>query len=92
MQVEGQAGDIMLFTGLLQHAAMPNKSDQPRTGILLQYLPKCVCHAAHTTVCDTYVRLADVKPMEDLERTVKKEIQAKATPRMRQLVRDRVLM
>lgn len=32
----------MLFTGLLQHAAMPNKSTQSRTGILLQYLPKCM--------------------------------------------------
>ena len=41
VQVSGQPGDIMLFTGLIQHAAMPNKSKASRTGILLQYLPKC---------------------------------------------------
>jgi hypothetical protein len=42
VQVDGEAGDVMLFTGLLQHAAMPNKDNHSRTGLLLQYLPKYV--------------------------------------------------
>ena len=32
----------MLFFGLLQHCAMPNRSDKSRTGLILQYLPKYV--------------------------------------------------
>ena len=38
----GSAGDVMLFVCLLQHCAMPNKTEQSRTGILLQYLPKYI--------------------------------------------------
>ena len=38
----GKAGDVMVFVGLLQHCAMPNKSNSSRTGILLQYLPKYI--------------------------------------------------
>jgi ectoine hydroxylase-related dioxygenase (phytanoyl-CoA dioxygenase family) len=74
----------MLFTGLLQHAAMPNKSTESRTGLLLQYLPKCMSARAggmsHASDCT-----ADVKPMEDMERIVRPDIIAAATPKLRQV-------
>lgn len=38
----GKAGDVMVFTGLLHHCAMPNQSNASRTGVLLQYLPKYI--------------------------------------------------
>lgn len=41
-QALGKSGDVMVFVGLLQHCAMPNKSNSSRTGILLQYLPKYI--------------------------------------------------
>lgn len=41
-QAVGKAGDAMVFVGLLQHCAMPNRSNASRTGILLQYLPKYI--------------------------------------------------
>ena len=40
IQPMAEAGDVIIFTGVMQHCAMPNKSDQPRTGILIQMLPK----------------------------------------------------
>lgn len=42
IQTTGHSGDIIIFVGLLQHCAMPNKSNMPRTGVLLQYLPKYI--------------------------------------------------
>ena len=36
VQVTGFAGDVMIFPGIMQHAAMPNRSNAPRTGVLLQ--------------------------------------------------------
>ncbi|XP_013398471.1 uncharacterized protein LOC106164960 [Lingula anatina] len=42
VQVIGKAGDVVLFPGLIQHAAMPNKSKASRSAILLQYLPKYI--------------------------------------------------
>jgi len=35
IQVNGQPGDIAVFAGSLQHAAMPNKSKHVRSGLLL---------------------------------------------------------
>ena len=32
----------MLFPGLINHAAMPNRSNKSRTGVLIQYLPKYI--------------------------------------------------
>ena len=42
VQTTGKAGDLIVFVGLLHHCAMPNKSKNSRTGVLLQYLPKYV--------------------------------------------------
>ena len=36
VQVTGRAGDMMLFPGIIQHAAMPNKSNTSRTGVIIQ--------------------------------------------------------
>lgn len=38
----GKPGDVMLFPGLLQHCAMPNDSRDPRSAVILQFLPKFV--------------------------------------------------
>ena len=40
IQPHADAGDVIIFTGVAQHCAMPNKSDKSRTGILIQMLPK----------------------------------------------------
>ncbi|XP_064623535.1 uncharacterized protein Mb3657-like [Lineus longissimus] len=42
VQTPGKAGDVVIFPGLIQHCAMPNKSDSSRCGLLLQYLPKYI--------------------------------------------------
>jgi ectoine hydroxylase-related dioxygenase (phytanoyl-CoA dioxygenase family) len=42
VQTTGKAGDVVIFPGLIQHCAMPNKSNAPRCGLLLQYLPKYI--------------------------------------------------
>ena len=44
LQPEADAGDVIIFTGVAQHCAMPNKSDKSRTGILIQMLPKVILH------------------------------------------------
>ena len=41
-QTTGEAGSVMLMTGLLWHGAGDNKTNKPRVGILGQYLPKFV--------------------------------------------------
>merc|ERR1712126_121636 len=41
-QVIAKAGDVVIFVGLVQHCAMPNHSNQSRTVLLIQYLPKWV--------------------------------------------------
>lgn len=38
----GRAGDIVVFNGMCWHCAMPNESDDDRTGVLVEYLPKFV--------------------------------------------------
>lgn len=38
----GAAGDIVLFNGMVHHCAMPNESDDDRSGVLIEYLPKFV--------------------------------------------------
>ena len=38
-QVEGQAGDVLMFAGSIQHCAMPNHSTLKRSGILQQMVP-----------------------------------------------------
>ena len=38
----GRAGDVVLFNGMCWHCAMPNNSDDDRTGVLIEYLPKFV--------------------------------------------------
>jgi len=38
----GTAGDIVVFNGMCWHCAMPNDSDDDRTGVLVEYLPKFV--------------------------------------------------
>ena len=40
IQPSAEAGDVIMFTGVMQHCAMPNKSDKSRTAILIQMLPK----------------------------------------------------
>ena len=42
IQPEAEAGDVIIFTGVMQHCAMPNKSDKSRTAILIQMLPKVI--------------------------------------------------
>ena len=42
IQPEADAGDVIIFTGIMQHCAMPNKSDKSRTAILIQMLPKYI--------------------------------------------------
>jgi len=39
IQMEGKAGDVVVFHGALQHCAMPNHSDGLRTGILQHMAP-----------------------------------------------------
>lgn len=39
IQVEGKAGDMVVFAGALQHCAMPNKSKMMRVGILQHMAP-----------------------------------------------------
>ncbi len=38
----GAAGDIVVFNGACWHCAMPNNSNDDRTGVLIEYLPKFV--------------------------------------------------
>ena len=40
IQPRAEAGDVIIFTGVMQHCAMPNKSNASRTAILIQMLPK----------------------------------------------------
>eukprot|EP00054_Salpingoeca_dolichothecata_P012094 m.67177 g.67177 ORF g.67177 m.67177 type:complete len:304 (-) comp19783_c0_seq1:125-1036(-) len=68
IQVEGEAGDLVIHTGLLHHAAMPNNSDDIRSALLMQFLPSFV------------------KPMEDLKRCVRPELQQTTNPLLRQLL------
>jgi len=42
VQVECPAGSLVLFVGMLWHCSMPNKSQETRTSLLGQYLPKFV--------------------------------------------------
>ncbi len=42
IQIEAPAGSLLLFTGLIWHASMPNNSQSDRTSVLGQYLPKFV--------------------------------------------------
>jgi ectoine hydroxylase-related dioxygenase (phytanoyl-CoA dioxygenase family) len=42
VQMSGNAGDIVVFNGMCWHCAMPNESDDDRTGVLIEYLPKFV--------------------------------------------------
>jgi len=39
IQIEGQAGDMFVFTGTLQHCAMPNTSDKLRSCVIQQMVP-----------------------------------------------------
>ena len=39
IQMEGKAGDVVVFAGALQHCAMPNKSKGLRAGILQHMAP-----------------------------------------------------
>lgn len=38
-QVVGEAGDVVVFTGALQHCAKPNKSKELRIAVLQQMIP-----------------------------------------------------
>jgi len=42
IQTTGKKGTVLLYTGLLNHAAQPNNTGKSRTSILGQYLPKYV--------------------------------------------------
>lgn len=42
IRMTGRAGDIVVFNGMCWHCAMPNESDDDRTGVLIEYLPKFV--------------------------------------------------
>ena len=37
MQVEAKAGDVLMFSGPIQHCAMPNKSDHVRCAVDIIY-------------------------------------------------------
>ena len=37
IQIEGKAGDVVVFAGAIQHCAMPNKSKKLTTGMLQHY-------------------------------------------------------
>ena len=39
IQIEGKAGDVVVFAGAIQHCAMPNKSKNLRTGMLQHMVP-----------------------------------------------------
>ena len=39
IQIEGKAGDVVVFAGAIQHCAMPNKSNKLRTGMLQHMVP-----------------------------------------------------
>ena len=39
IQIEGKAGDVVVFAGAIQHCAMPNKSKKLRTGMLQHMVP-----------------------------------------------------
>ena len=39
IQIEGEAGDVVVFAGAIQHCAMPNKSNKLRTGMLQHMVP-----------------------------------------------------
>ena len=41
-RMTGQAGDVVIFNGMIHHCAMANESDRDRSGILIEYLPKFV--------------------------------------------------
>lgn len=41
-QMIGEPGDLIMFYGLTWHCAMPNRSDQSRIGLLIEFLPKFV--------------------------------------------------
>ena len=42
-RMEGDPGDCVIFNGMCWHCAMPNlTTDQDRTGILIEYLPKFI--------------------------------------------------
>lgn len=57
-RMTGQAGDVVIFYGLVWHSAMPNHSQKDRTAILIQYLPKFIKpmedqqHGVHQKVID----------------------------------------
>jgi ectoine hydroxylase-related dioxygenase (phytanoyl-CoA dioxygenase family) len=38
----GRAGDCIVFNGMVWHCAMPNRSEDDRTGVLIEYLAKFV--------------------------------------------------
>ncbi|MEL7214427.1 MAG: phytanoyl-CoA dioxygenase family protein [Pseudomonadota bacterium] len=38
----GEPGDVVIFFGAIWHCAMPNRSQQERNAVLIQYLPKWV--------------------------------------------------
>ena len=41
-RMTGRAGDVVVFNGMIWHCAQPNRSDQDRTALLIQYLAKFV--------------------------------------------------
>ena len=54
IQPRAEAGDVIIFTGVMQHCAMPNKSDKPRTAILIQMLPKVTEKSSTDMLHHTY--------------------------------------
>jgi len=41
-RMTGEPGDVVLFFGAVWHCAMPNRTNEGRTGILIEFLPKFV--------------------------------------------------
>jgi len=59
VRMTGAAGDVVIFNGMCWHCAMPNKSDDDRIGVLLEYLPKFVRPLEdHSIVSDDVVERA----------------------------------
>ena len=64
VQVTGRAGDMMLFPGIMQHAAMPNRSREARTGVIIQV---SVTSGSVAWILDIYDALLISTPLISVE-------------------------
>ncbi len=62
-QIEGKAGDVLIFNGLIWHASQANRSSRVRVGVLGQYLPKFVKPMENLVASLSPDFLANLSPM-----------------------------